>query len=992
MEAILNRLQQLTTAELRQEILGAGLYNGPITSTTRHTLEKKLAQVLLERQGEGDRLSEPISSSAKPEDNSALCSLPTSGSECSSVACSLTTHSPCDTCVDKDKHFGYDVGVIPPDESMLSDSLEAVDESSIQNNSEQPSDRSKASAAMYYGVCTVWDDGLPRNDKVHVYLDKNDALRATRMMKGSRFKAFTNKEDAEKFSKGICDYCPSPSKSTASVSPLKGNVIHHRDCTSSLEAEGTNRGRANIESPRSQDLTSKLRKAIEKGDSATFLELVWSNPCYLIGSGDNPTVLQEGCRYNAMHVSAKENQPQICQLLLETLENPEFMLLLYPDDDEVMLEKRIKYIVDLYLNTPDKRVFDTPLHFACKFGHAEVVKVLCSHPAICKVSKNRFDCTPVEVICERKQTKSEEVKNKIREYLQDRYYVPLLRDIDNSSPPVIGPPWSPDRSDNQPLYKHTGNPKDPVMAVRAFAGPMTPCKASEFRRVWKTPSRESSSQYKKADAERGYERVGRNLAHEMGHPWSEYWEFLDCFIDLAAPEGIRKVEDYLSKRESSKKSEQKREDLDICNRFKSSPPSGKSSKQSNSISIGAFLDSFEEIKNRQNAALKDGRSAVKPGNSFGAIEENESHILPFQHTTGNMCNPDKDNLTNLNGVGSSIDENPAGRCPRSFTIPRSADDLFPISNLKADVQNLSLLDDREKNLLSNRLIESPEKPEIEVKSKLLEDNPSVLVGCDKVSDTVCNHGTEHGKAEYDELTEIELKNEDELLVIRPNQQQARVDGGDEITGPLSCISKMATLQLENKQNLTQHSTLSCQTDNYPTLKREVSAHCSTLESTAIESKLNSMSDMQLGNICRSSEGRQQVTSKQTPGYSRKGLNKGTFLVGDEPTKVDSDVLAALSSVDVDPQKFPCVHRWKDRMQSYSVSEMQSWPSPTLLKGKPKGHTTSSSPCSPHTSVLGRPHPPCYSPGKFGSPGHYSSADTSHIQVQQHLHFIEPSEL
>lgn len=65
---------------------------------------------------------------------------------------------------------------------------------------------------------------------------------------------------------------------------------------------------------------------------------------------------QEGCRYNVMHVAAKENQPGICRLLLDTLENPEFMRMMYPDDDTVMLRKRIRYIVDLYLNTPDKVV------------------------------------------------------------------------------------------------------------------------------------------------------------------------------------------------------------------------------------------------------------------------------------------------------------------------------------------------------------------------------------------------------------------------------------------------------------------------------------------------------------------------------------------------------------------------------------------------------------------------------------------------------------
>lgn len=65
---------------------------------------------------------------------------------------------------------------------------------------------------------------------------------------------------------------------------------------------------------------------------------------------------QEGCRYNVMHVAAKENQPGICQLLLDTLENPEFMRLMYPDDNDIMLKNRIQYIVDLYLNTPDKMV------------------------------------------------------------------------------------------------------------------------------------------------------------------------------------------------------------------------------------------------------------------------------------------------------------------------------------------------------------------------------------------------------------------------------------------------------------------------------------------------------------------------------------------------------------------------------------------------------------------------------------------------------------
>lgn len=54
----------------------------------------------------------------------------------------------------------------------------------------------------------------------HVYTDKKDALQAVKTMKGARFKAFSNREDAEKFAKGICDYFPSPNKSIC-VSPVK---------------------------------------------------------------------------------------------------------------------------------------------------------------------------------------------------------------------------------------------------------------------------------------------------------------------------------------------------------------------------------------------------------------------------------------------------------------------------------------------------------------------------------------------------------------------------------------------------------------------------------------------------------------------------------------------------------------------------------------------------------------------------------------------------
>lgn len=62
-------------------------------------------------------------------------------------------------------------------------------------------------------------------ERAHVYTEKKEALQAVKMMKGARFKAFSNREDAEKFAKGICDYYPSPSKSAPCVSPVKPGLL-----------------------------------------------------------------------------------------------------------------------------------------------------------------------------------------------------------------------------------------------------------------------------------------------------------------------------------------------------------------------------------------------------------------------------------------------------------------------------------------------------------------------------------------------------------------------------------------------------------------------------------------------------------------------------------------------------------------------------------------------------------------------------------------------
>ncbi|XP_015279266.1 PREDICTED: ankyrin repeat and LEM domain-containing protein 2 [Gekko japonicus] len=920
MDNILSRLKQLTPDELREEIVKAGQKCGPITLTTRSIFEKRLAQSLWEEQGEAS-VSNGVPGTATA-DNSQL--------ETNKPPMNQNGH----VSSSEDADFGYSMGLNPPEEEALMHKMgtgsvgEAVgvDSPSSQALSKEPH--------QYYGVCPVYDDILARNERVHVYEDKKEALQAVKMIKGSRFKAFSNREDAEKFAKGICDYFPSPTKSSLSLSPVKVCSVFNRDGLCSPELETVSKERANsFKSPRTQDLTAKLRKAVEKGDETAFLDLIWSNPRYLIGSGDNPTIVQEGCRYNVMHVAAKENQPGICRLLLDTLENPEFMRMMYPDDDMIMLQKRIRYIVDLYLNTPDKMGFDTPLHFACKFGNPDVVSVLTSHPDIDKHPKNKYEQTPAEVICERSKNKSVDLKEKIREYLKGQYYVPLFRAEDNASAPVIGAPWSPDQTEDSPhvsLPRYVGSPKDPVLTVRAYAGPVSPSKAEEFRRLWKTPPRERAGFFhnlRKSDLERGVERVGRELAHERGFPWVEYWEFLGCFVDLSSQEGLRTLEEYLNQREMSDKAQQETGEKETHNRHKTAQLSGKGKKSCNSISVGAFLDdddmSLEEVKNRQNAARNYSRVNAPSEPTISDIGSSERDILSIAHTGGMIPMEDVSNghyenggPAGKNGCCSPVTGDRTGSAHRRH--PSQEECLqSPVSNLREEFDKLACQEH--------------------------------TVG-----------GEEGGKA-----SQATSESENERFQKESTRQLRK---------PRDHLTKLGTAagKTEGTKIRTEEKT--------PLAGRP----SADIDVWSRETKQVSSSELQP----KMSPGCVSETSPERV--------KRLFLLGEKPSKLDNDVLTALNGVEIDSQRYPAIYKWSTAVQSCSPSERQSWENPTL-KGCFKRQTVQSPSggplyCSPGKNSLAFSSPGKYSTAaancspEFVSPGRYSPAYVNHILLSKLHHF------
>ncbi|KFB40131.1 hypothetical protein ZHAS_00007666 [Anopheles sinensis] len=302
------------------------------------------------------------------------------------------------------------------------------------------------------------------------YVDKAEALSVLKQHKEARMKAFPSSEEAVYF------YLNGPSET------------FNKAATVTTPSSASKPIKSLFVAPTSQKLVA-FRKMIEANNIAEVTATI-RNPRYLVSSGDTPTILKEGPRYNALHITAIEGRGEICRLILQTIENSSYIEKLHGQrtnsTDEVSA-----ILLDLYLNTPDKCRSETPLHFAAKHGSVDVVRELIAYPQ-CHVTPNSDGLYPREIICSRAKPHcaTPEVREAIRSLLEERFFVPLVRYEDNLIPPVVGKPFTPTRTAPVPIAEEQRSPTiSPKGEVKAYAGPMDRSKADSFYRRWKTPPR-----------------------------------------------------------------------------------------------------------------------------------------------------------------------------------------------------------------------------------------------------------------------------------------------------------------------------------------------------------------------------------------------------------------------------------------------------------------------------------------------------------------------
>lgn len=134
---------------------------------------------------------------------------------------------------------------------------------------------------------------------------------------------------------------------------------------------------------------NRFRVAIERKDNKAFDEALQENPRFILNTTvDGPTILQGAQRHNVMHVSCSAGNLYALNATLEALASSRFLLNAYGTLNDI--DTLYDHLLDTFLNTPDKNANNTPLHFACKNGHLDIVKKLMSFGVCRRDPVNRW--------------------------------------------------------------------------------------------------------------------------------------------------------------------------------------------------------------------------------------------------------------------------------------------------------------------------------------------------------------------------------------------------------------------------------------------------------------------------------------------------------------------------------------------------------------------------------------------------------------------------
>lgn len=220
----------------------------------------------------------------------------------------------------------------PP--TSLTPPQSTTDETQSTNNTQSTNETQSLTdnsfSTSYYGVAistaTPEESGAALSP---YYVDKKTLVKALKGVVGARFKKYESPEEAKAFSQQVLPQQLGPKYSVEKViSPLPGVKNKTKE-------------------------KNKVREFIEQGKMEEFREKIWSNPRFLIGSGDTPEIFHEGPRRNPLHCAVAAGRLEMCCEIMGIIQSDKFWEAIYPHNEVQRKEKDREHLVDLYLNMQD---------------------------------------------------------------------------------------------------------------------------------------------------------------------------------------------------------------------------------------------------------------------------------------------------------------------------------------------------------------------------------------------------------------------------------------------------------------------------------------------------------------------------------------------------------------------------------------------------------------------------------------------------------------
>ncbi|RUS79113.1 hypothetical protein EGW08_013123 [Elysia chlorotica] len=316
-------------AQLKGLLVKHGLDKMPLTAQTKGVLIKKLARQMTGYDGTSSSSSE--SSEKATASNSTL---PSGSTSIGKISDSLAGQ--------KTFKEGLKMPSSEADHCLLSSSSDA--------------------RITYYAVCIPGPSST-----ISVHDSFQDVMKTMKEYKGRnpRMLSFNSREKAEDFA-----------NSHTASEVCEGATIKSVYPQEKAEVES---GEVKLFPSLSPPQINQFRIQLERGNLAFAKECIMTNPKFLIGTGDMPTILKEGPRYNAMHACVMVGRLESCRLVMETVSNVDYLCRMYTTRKRA--EESSFRLIDLYLNTPDKTANKTPLHLASEKGMVDIVAFLVSFKA-----------------------------------------------------------------------------------------------------------------------------------------------------------------------------------------------------------------------------------------------------------------------------------------------------------------------------------------------------------------------------------------------------------------------------------------------------------------------------------------------------------------------------------------------------------------------------------------------------------------------------------